>query len=155
MPRWGGKQPGAHPTDRAKSGGQRRLLTEGHGGPLGLALDGTNRQDIQLGRVTLDSRVVERPPPMAGQPQGLCLDKGYNAAAGGAIVQEFGFTAPIRGRGEEAQALKASAGQKARRWGVARSHIVQGIPCTHILRAPRAWSSCGRSRCLCYASLND
>jgi putative transposase len=117
-----GEKTGPNPTDRAKGGVKRSLLTEGHGVPLGLALDGANRHDMKLVRPTLESVVVERPPPTAKQPQGLCLDKGYDYAEVRGIVQEFGFTAHIRGRGEEAQALKARAGQKARRWVVERSH---------------------------------
>jgi putative transposase len=35
---------------------------------------------------------------------------------------EFGFTAHIRARGEEAKALQQEAGFKARRWVVARTH---------------------------------
>jgi putative transposase len=34
----------------------------------------------------------------------------------------FGFTAHIRARGEEAQAMKHEAGYKARRWVVERTH---------------------------------
>ncbi len=52
----------------------------------------------------------------------MCLDKGYDFEEVRAILEEFGFTAHIRCRGEEAQALKAEAGRKARRWVVERSH---------------------------------
>ena len=38
------------------------------------------------------------------------------------MVQEFGLTAPVRPRGEEAQASKHEAGFKARRWVVERAH---------------------------------
>ncbi len=37
-------------------------------------------------------------------------------------LDEFGFTAHIRSRGEEAQAIKKEAGFKARRWVVERTH---------------------------------
>ena len=37
-------------------------------------------------------------------------------------MQEFGFTAHIRSRGEEAQAIKREAGFKARRWVMERTH---------------------------------
>ena len=37
-------------------------------------------------------------------------------------LEEFGFTAHIRSRGEEAQAIKREAGFKARRWVVERTH---------------------------------
>ena len=37
-------------------------------------------------------------------------------------LDEFGFTAHIRSRGEAAQAIKKEAGFKARRWVVERTH---------------------------------
>ena len=51
----------------------------------------------------------------------MCLDTGYDYQEVRDIVEEFGCTAPIRSRGEEAQAMKEQAGQKARRWVVERS----------------------------------
>ena len=98
------------------------MLTEAHGVPLGLVVAGANRPDMKLVESTLSSIVVERPAVTAQQPQGLCLDKGYDYAAVREIVQEFGFTAHIRARGEEAQALNRQAGFKARRWVVERTH---------------------------------
>jgi putative transposase len=77
---------------------------------------------MKLVRETLESIVVARPKPTAEQPQGLCLDKGYDYDEVRDIVREFGFTAHIRSRGEEAQDLKREAGKKARRWVVERSH---------------------------------
>ncbi len=52
----------------------------------------------------------------------MCLDKDYDKAEIGALLKEFGFTAHIRCRGEEAQALKRHARAKARRWVVERTH---------------------------------
>jgi putative transposase len=52
----------------------------------------------------------------------MCLDKGYDYDEVRAILVEFGFTAHIRGRGEEAKDLKEEAGKRARRWVVERSH---------------------------------
>ena len=77
---------------------------------------------MKLVRATVDSIPVQRPVPSPEHPQGLCLDKGYDFDEVRAIVQEFGFTAHIRGRGEEAQAIKKEAGFKARRWVVERTH---------------------------------
>ena len=90
--------------------------------PIGLAVDGANRHDMKLVRSTLDSLVVKRPAPTAEQPQGMCLDKGYDYPEVRDTVEEFGFTAHIRARGEEAQAMKTQAHQKARRWVVERAH---------------------------------
>jgi putative transposase len=89
-----------------------------------LAVDGANRNDMKLTRQTLESIPddASRPEPSATQPQGLCLDKGYDYDEVRAIVEEFGFTAHIRARGEEAQEIKRKAGTKARRWVVERTH---------------------------------
>jgi transposase len=77
---------------------------------------------MKLVQSTLDGMVVERPEPTAEQPQGLCLDKGYDYDEVRELLDEFGFTAHIRARGEEAQALQQEAGFKARRWVVERTH---------------------------------
>ena len=90
--------------------------------PIGLAVAGANRHDMKLVRPTLESIVVERPQPTDEQEQHLCLDKGYDYDEVRAIVAEFGFTAHIRSRGEEANAIADEAGKKARRWVVERTH---------------------------------
>ena len=77
---------------------------------------------MRLVRATIEGLVIERPEPTAERPQGLCLDKGYDFAEVRAAVREFGFTAHIRARGEEAAASKQEAGFKARRWVVERAH---------------------------------
>jgi transposase len=118
----GGDDTGPNPTDRAKSGVKRSLLTEGHGVPLGLAVEGANRHDMKMVRQTIASLVVERPEPTPEHPQGVCLDKGYDYQEVRDILVEFGFTAHIRSRGEEAKALKQEAGTRARRWVVERTH---------------------------------
>jgi putative transposase len=38
------------------------------------------------------------------------------------VWPEFGFTAPVRPRGDAAQAIQRAAGFKARRWVVERAH---------------------------------
>jgi putative transposase len=118
----GGEKTGPNPTDRGKAGAKRSLLTEGHGVPIGLAIEGAQRHDMKLLRPTIESLLVERPEPTEEQPQGMCLDKGYDYDEVRAILQEFGFTAHIRSRGEEAKELAREAGKRARRWVVERSH---------------------------------
>jgi putative transposase len=99
-------------------------LVEANGIPVGLAVDGANRNDMKLTRQTLASIPADanRPEPSPDQPHGLCLDKGYDYDEVRAIAEEFRFTTHIRARGEEAQALKRQAGEKARRWVVERTH---------------------------------
>ena len=117
-----GKKTGPNPTDRAKSGVKRSLLTEAAGIPVAVAVDGANRHDVKLVRETLEQIEVKRPRPTKKSPQGLCMDKAYDSDEVRELVKEFGFTAHIRARGEEAQAIKRKAGEKARRWVVERTH---------------------------------
>jgi transposase len=91
---------------------------------VGLAVEGANRTDMKLTRPTLESIPADagRPKPTAARPQGMCLDKGYDYDEVRDIVAEFGFTAHIRARGEEARDIQRKAGTKARRWVVERTH---------------------------------
>lgn len=77
---------------------------------------------MKLVRATLESIVVARPEPTDEQPQGMCLDKGYDASEVRDSLAEFGFTAHIRARGEEGKEIARQAGHKARRWVVERTH---------------------------------
>jgi len=72
----GGEKTGPNPTDRGKSGVKRSLLTEGHGVPIGLTIEGANRHDMKLLRPTIESIIIKRPEPTEDHPQGMCLDKG-------------------------------------------------------------------------------
>jgi len=90
--------------------------------PIGLAVEGANRNDMKLVRETIENIVTERPEPTKEEPQGMCMDKGYDFQEVRDILIEFGFTAHIRSRGEEAKELAAEAGKRARRWVVERTH---------------------------------
>ena len=85
-------------------------------------MEGANRHDMKLVRATPDSLPVPRPVPGPECPRGMCPDKGYDFDEVRRTLEEFGFTAHIRSRGEEAQAIKKEAGFKARRWVVERTH---------------------------------
>jgi len=89
---------------------------------VGLVVAGANRPDLKLVKDTVESVVVKRPRPTKKRPQGMCLDKGYDYTEVRDTLKEFGFTAHIRARGEEARALKRQAGFRARRWVVERTH---------------------------------
>ncbi len=90
--------------------------------PIGLTIEGANRHDMKLVRPTIESIIIALPEPTEDHPQGMCLDKGYDYDEVRDLLCEFGFTAHIRSRGEEATALKREAGFKARRWMVERAH---------------------------------
>jgi putative transposase len=99
---------------------KRSLLTEASGIPVGLAVDKANRHDMKLVEATLGSVAVARPE--SNGAQNLCLDKGYDYDEVRDLAKEFGYTAHIQARGEEAQAIKHETGFKARRWVVERTH---------------------------------
>jgi putative transposase len=109
---------GPNPTDRAKRGVKRSVLVEGNGVPLGVVVDGANRNDFKMARATLESIPIDRPKPTQEVPQHLCLHKGYDYDEVRELGKEFGYTLHIRPRNEEAQAIKRQVGFKARRWVV-------------------------------------
>ena len=90
--------------------------------PVGLVVAGANRPDLKLVDETRQSLGVKRPRPTKKQPPGLWWDKGDEYAEGRETLKEVRSTAPIRARGEEAQALQRHAGARARRWVVERTH---------------------------------
>ena len=66
---------GKNPTDRGKIGTKRSVLTDGRGVPIGLAVDGANRNDFKLTRETIESIAVERPDPPQRPPRGCVWTK--------------------------------------------------------------------------------
>jgi putative transposase len=90
--------------------------------PLALVVAGANRNDFKLTEATLASIPDGCPLAPAEVEQNLCLDKGYDYDEVYALVREFGYTAHIRPRDEEATLIKRDARFKARRWVVERTH---------------------------------
>ena len=91
--------------------------------PVGLAVEGANRHDKKLVEATLESIPVDRPEPTdGGARRGCAWTRATTTTTRGSWSREFGFTAHVRARGEEAKALKREAGYKARRWVVERTH---------------------------------
>jgi putative transposase len=113
---------GKTPTDRGTLGTTRSLLTDGHGLPLGVAVDGAHRHDMKLVEATLEAIMSKRPEPTATQPQPLCLDNGSDDEAVRETREAWDDTAPIRRRGEEVPATRDIPGDRARRWVVERTH---------------------------------
>ena len=97
-------------------------MVEAAGIPIGLAVDGANRNDCKLAEATISSIPIERPEPTREAPQGLCLDKAYDHAFVRELLAELQFTPHIRSRGEEARELRKDVGERARRWVVERVH---------------------------------
>lgn len=95
------------------------MLTEASGIPLAIEVSGANKNDFKLVKQTFESIQVIKP---SAQKSNVCMDKGYDYDEVREIVKEFGYTAHIKARGEEAKELKKSAKKKARRWVVERTN---------------------------------
>jgi transposase len=118
-----GKKIGPNPTDRAKSGTKRSLLTDGVGVPIGLCVAAANTVDFKLVAKTIESIPLVR--PVEADPfaiEHLCLDAGYDKDLVRELGDLFGYTLHIVPRNKEARELKKQLGKQARRWVVERSH---------------------------------
>jgi len=116
-PRWVGEKTGPNPTDRAKSGTKRHVLTDGGGVPLATVITAANVPDMRAMSELLDARVLRAP---AGTPQHVCLDKGYDYAVTERAIRRRRYVPHIRHRGEERR--RCRRGERARRWVVERTH---------------------------------
>src|SRR5262249_8154535 len=112
----GGKKTGANPTDRAKSGTKRHVLTDGGGVPLAVVITPANVPDMRVVGELLDARVLRAP---TGTEQHACLDKGYDYADAERAVRRRRYVPHIRRRGEERRACRHGA--RPRRWVVERA----------------------------------
>jgi putative transposase len=97
-------------------------LTEGNGIPIGIATSGANTHDKRLVEETLQSIPIERPKPTKDEPQNMCLDKGYDYVDTRELIDDWGYTAHIKTRGEEVKERKEIPGYRSRRWVVERTH---------------------------------
>jgi transposase len=97
------------------------VQTDASGVPIGLAVDGANRNDMKMVQATLESIPVDRPGPEEGA-QGMCMDKGYDFPEVRDLVEAYHYEAHIRARGEEAKHLAKGGRRRARRWVVERTH---------------------------------
>jgi len=118
----GRENTGPNPTDRAKKGTKRHLLTEGNGMPISLVVTGANRVDFKETKNVLDNIVVDRPKPTKKKKQNFCGDKGYDFPEVHELVTEYGYTDHIKSRGKENSAKVKIPGYRARRWVVERTH---------------------------------
>ena len=100
---------------------KRSIVVDGDGGPLGVVIAGANVHDTKLLGETLDSMALFPPPPLPGELQHLCLDKGYDNPTGHAAAAEYGYTEHIRRIGEEKLDENHEKRHPARRWVVERT----------------------------------
>lgn len=114
----GGDDTGPNPTDRAKKGVKRHILTDARGVPIAVAISGANVPDKAMVSKTLDSVALwaSRGPR---RPEHLCLDKGYDYADVEREVRRRRIVPHIRRRGEPP--LVGCIYGKPRRWVVERT----------------------------------
>jgi putative transposase len=125
---------GKNPTDRAKRGTKRSMLTDGAGIPLAVALEGANRHDSKLLVATLEGLVVARPAAPGGEGeepdshhhQHLCLDAAYDSKEVREELKERGYEPHISPADKKKRSERKEApqhpGGRARRWVVERTH---------------------------------
>jgi transposase len=74
---YGGEGTGPNPTDRAKCGWKWSIGVEGHGVPIGWAIDGANRNDTRMLQPTLDDIAATG---LLQDVETTHLDRGYDFA---------------------------------------------------------------------------
>ena len=77
---------------------------------------------MRLVEETLESIPIDRPEPTQRKKQHFCADKGYDYPTVRELIQEWGYTAHIKSRGQEEAERKQIPGYRARRWVVERTH---------------------------------
>ncbi len=112
---------GPSPTDRAKLGTKRHILTDADGVPLAVTITGANVHDKWMVGQTLDAMVL-RGPRGPRRPKSLCLDKGYDYdyADCEQEVRRRRIVPHIRRRGEPP--LVGCVHGRPRRWVVERTN---------------------------------
>ena len=106
---------GKNPTDRAKSGTKRSMLTDGAGIPLSVAIEGANRHDAKLLVATLEGLVVAHPAwEEEDEQQNVCLDAAYDSEPVREELKERGYcltsVRPTRRRGSEKERCMVTVG---------------------------------------------
>jgi IS5 family transposase len=91
-----GDKIGRNPTDRAKLGTKRHILTDKNGIPLSAVITAANTHDAVVAIKTLDNIVIRRP---IKKKQNLCLDRGYYSAEIECEVVKRRYVSHIRHRG--------------------------------------------------------
>jgi transposase len=74
----GGQGTGKNPTDRGKLGWKWSILTDRAGIPIGVAIDGANRNDSALLALTIDDAAAKG---LLGDIETIWLDRGYDSKA--------------------------------------------------------------------------
>jgi putative transposase len=125
----GGGKTGKNPTDRAKSGTKRHVLTDRRGVPLAVTLSGAHEVDKKYVVPTLQAQVVRRPLRAVLTPTQLfhfAADKSYDDPDVRRTLRRRGYVVHIaykRHRGEpKTEPVQKGRRHPARRWVVERTN---------------------------------
>ena len=66
--------------------------------------------------------MVQRPTPPERRSKHLCADAGYSGNPALCIIEEHGYIAHVKGRGQEAKEKRRHPAKRARRWVVEVAH---------------------------------
>ena len=95
-----------NPTDRAKGGVKRHLLTEVHGFPVGLSVTRAYVHDVRK----VEEALVTMPflPPLSDDEyeQHFCADKGYDSREVRSLITLCGYHDHIKAAGRRSRNLK-------------------------------------------------
>jgi len=91
---------GRNPTDRGRSGSKIHLIVDQQGIPLGIEAVGANIHDSRLVGSTIETITII-PEVENNCSHNICMDKGYDSDRVRAEVDQYGYQAHIRHRGEE------------------------------------------------------
>ncbi|WP_242602903.1 IS5 family transposase [Leptospira noguchii] len=115
----GGALTGKNPTDRAKLGVKRHILTDGNGIPLAITLTGANVHDKHGVKDTLNSILIFS-GKRRKKPKHICLDKGYDFKDIEVLIKRRNIQSHIRKKGEKPLIGKYKG--IPRRWVVERTN---------------------------------
>ena len=120
--RWGGKDNGPNPTDRAKPGMKDHLLVDGRGVPLSILVTAANvNEGPQLDEL-IEKMAVVRPRPTSAAPQHLALDAAFDNGPARAVLCAQHYIGHIAPKGGRDESRPRHPGAQARRWVVERTH---------------------------------
>ncbi|EMY76935.1 transposase, IS4-like family protein [Leptospira weilii serovar Ranarum str. ICFT] len=109
-----------NPTDRAKLGVKRHILTDGNGIPLAITLSEADVHDKHGVKDTLNSILIFSEKKRK-KPKHLCLDKGYEFKDIEVLIKRRNIRSHIRKKGEKPLIGKYKG--KPRRWVVERTTV--------------------------------
>ncbi len=115
-----GEATGPNPTNRAKLGTKRHLLTDQRGTPLSVVITKANLHDMKTTTITLNSIVTCRPKPTPRTPQNHYLNKEYDYPEIERAVIKRGYIPPSTTE-EKPFLLTMEDPYQAKRWVAERT----------------------------------